>query len=265
MTSVFVETGSSLCATASLSIVSEAASSRTVPSTSDAARRRGESKPAAEGDADRSRLAILWYRFAQGVLGTLFGALGGWRATGRQNIPPQGAGLLVANHASYLDVLLMGISVHRPLNYVARSSLFVPPLSWLMRSVGGFPIQREGMGASGMKETLRRLRSGGIVVLFPEGTRTADGEMGPLKPGIAVLVARAGVPVFPAGIAGTFDAWPRSRPFPLPRPLRIHFGPPITPEQIAGMDSEAVTALIAQKMGECVSVARDGLRRDRGG
>jgi 1-acyl-sn-glycerol-3-phosphate acyltransferase len=222
-------------------------------------------KAPSEGSADRSKLAILWYYLAQGVLGTLFAALGGWRATGRRNIPPKGPALLVANHSSYLDPIILGIAAPRPLNYVARSTLFFPPLSWWMRSVGGFPIQREGMGASGMKETLRRLRAGGIVLLFPEGTRSADGELGPLKPGISVLVARAGVPVLPAGIAGTFDAWPRSRPFPVPSPLRIHFGPPITPEQIAGMGSEAVTALIAQKMGECVRVARDGLRRDRGG
>lgn len=245
--------------------MTEAASSRTMLPASDATRRRGEEKAAGEGQTDRSRLAILWYCLAQGVLGTLFAVLGGWRATGRRNIPPKGAALLVANHSSYLDVMLLGISVPRPLNYVARSTLFIPPLSWLMRSVGGFPIQREGMGASGMKETLRRLRAGGIVVLFPEGTRSVDGELGPLKPGIAVLVARAGVPVLPAGIAGTFDAWPRSRLFPLPSPLRIHFGPTITPEQIAGMDHEAVTALIRQRLGQCVSVARDGLRRDRGG
>ena len=245
--------------------MTEATSSPIVLPASGAPRRRGGEKAEGEGHADRSRLKILWYYLAQGVLGTLMAAFGGWRATGRRNIPPKGPALLVANHSSYLDVMLLGVSVHRPLNYVARSTLFVPPLSWMMRSVGGFPIQREGMGASGMKETLRRLRAGGIVVLFPEGTRSADGELGPLKPGIAVLVARAGVPVLPAGIAGTFDAWPRSRFFPSPHPLRVHFGPPISPQQIAGMEPQAVTSLIGQKIGECVSVARDGLRRDLGG
>ena len=245
--------------------MTEAASSRTVVPASDAARRRSGGKAAGERLADRSRLASLWYSVVRGVLAIVFAAPGGWRATGRRNVPPKGAALLVANHASYLDVLLLGISVHRPLNYVARSTLFFPPLGWLIHSVGAFPIQREGMGASGMKETLRRLRAGGIVVLFPEGTRCADGELGPLKPGIAALVARAGVPVLPAGIAGTFDAWPRSQLFPLPGPLRIHFGPPITPEQIAGMEPQAITELLGQKIGECISVAREGLRRDRGG
>ena len=97
---------------------------------------------------------------------------------------------------------------------MARSTLFFPVLGFLLRSVKAFPIQREGMGASGMKETLRQLRSGGIVTLFPEGTRSRDGKLAPLKSGIAVLVSRAGVPVVPAGIAGTYQAWPRSRLLP---------------------------------------------------
>ena len=165
-----------------------------------------------------------------------FTALGGWRASGRHNMPATGAVLLVADHLSFLDVFLLGIASRRPLNFVARSSLFFPVLGFLIRSVGTFPIQRAGMGASGMKETLHRLRRGGIVTLFPEGTRSRDGKLAPLKSGIAVLVSRAGVPVVPAGIAGT-SAWPRSRLLPVPRPVRIHFGPPIRPEDIAGMES----------------------------
>ena len=86
---------------------------------------------------------------------------------------------------------------------MARSTLFFPVLACLMRSVGAFPIQREGIGASGMKETLRRLRAGGIVTLFPEGTRSPDGELGPLKPGIAVLVDPGGRPRRPGRARGT--------------------------------------------------------------
>jgi 1-acyl-sn-glycerol-3-phosphate acyltransferase len=128
--------------------------------------------------------------------------------------------------------------------------------------VGGFPIQREGMGASGMKETLRRLRKGGVVSLFPEGTRSRDGELGPLKSGIAVLVTRAGVPVVPVGLAGTFEAWPRFRLLPWLRPLRIHYGRPILPADIAGMDPEAITALIGERIRESMACAREGLARD---
>lgn len=211
---------------------------------------------------DRSAGAMLWYHLAQGLVATLLSVLGGWRATGQANIPKTGGVLLVANHLSFLDVFLLGVGCRRPLNFVARSTLFVSLHGFLIRSLGGFPIQREGMGASGLKETLRRLRSGGVVTLFPEGTRSADGELQPLKPGIAALVARAKVPVVPAGIAGTFEAWPRSRLLPVPRPIRIHYGPAIQPGEVADLTPEAATELIRERIAQAIATARAGLTRD---
>jgi len=99
-------------------------------------------------------------------------------------------------------------------------------------------------------------------VLFPEGTRSRDGELGELKSGIAVLAARAKVAIIPAGIAGTYEAWPRSRAFPRPHPLRIHYGRPILPEDIVGLDAETVTSLIRERILECQQAARLGLGRD---
>ena len=215
--------------------------------------------------ADRPLAARIWYRGIKAVASTWFAAFGGWRSTGWENMPEAGGVVLVSNHLSFLDVFILGIGVRRPLNYVARSTLFLPGLAWFIRSVGGFPIQREGMGASGMKETLKRLRDGGVVTLFPEGTRSEDGELGELKPGIALLVSRAGVPVVPAGLAGTFGAWPRQRLLPRPHPIRVHYGPPIMPADLEGMEPRAVTALIHDRIAECVEIARQGLARDMGG
>jgi 1-acyl-sn-glycerol-3-phosphate acyltransferase len=198
----------------------------------------------------------------QYTTGTLALVLLRWRASGQGNVPRKGGVLLVCNHLSFLDVFFLGIPLRRPLNYVARSTLFVSLVGTFIRSVGGFPIQREGIGASGMKETLRRLKAGGVVALFPEGTRSPDGELGPLKPGIAALAARVGVPVVPAGLAGVFETWPRSRLLPVPHPIRVHYGQPIWPHEMAGLDTEAVTSLIRDRMVASHEEARRGLRDD---
>lgn len=205
--------------------------------------------------------STIWYHAVRYSCAILATGLMRWRATGQGNVPMVGGALLVANHVSFLDVVFLGIPLRRPLNYMARSTLFVPLLGPFIRSVGAFPIQREGMGASGMKETLR-LRAGGIVTLFPEGTRSADGRLGMLKPGIAALVARVGVPVVPAAVAGMFEIWPRSRVFPVPHPIRIHYGRPIYPGDLAGLDTEAITALIRDRMEESFLEASRALRSD---
>jgi 1-acyl-sn-glycerol-3-phosphate acyltransferase len=217
--------------------------------------------PSRETKPDRTRLGLLWYRMVQWFFSTLIASTCGLRASGRENVPGRGAAMLVSNHLSHLDVLVLGILLDRPLNYVARSSLFFFPLGPFIRSCGAFPIQRDGIGAQGLKETLRRLKSGGIVTLFPEGTRTTDGELGELKPGIALLAAKARVPILPAAIAGTFEAWPRSRPFPSSHPIHVHFGRPIPAEQVKSLAPEELTALIRERILECQAIARGALAR----
>ena len=213
---------------------------------------------------DRPWPSRVWYEAVRGLASVALASTGGLRAGGRSNMPGRGGALLVSNHLSYLDVFVLGVAVPRPLNYVARSTLFVPVLGPLIRSVGGFPIQRDGMGASGLKETLRRIRNGGVVILFPEGTRTPDGRLAELKPGIAALAAKARVPVVPVAIAGTFEAWPRGRRLPRPHPIRVEIGPPILPAEIAGLAPEAVTALIRDRLLGCQRTALAGVARDLG-
>ena len=220
--------------------------------------------PSASPIRDRGRSSRVWYEVVRLAASAFLVALFGLRASGRRTIPREGGVLLVSNHLSHLDVFVVGIPTPRQLNYVARSTLFIPLLGPFIRSVGGFPIQREGMGASGVKETLRRVRKGGMVLLFPEGTRSRDGRLSEIKPGIAALAIRAKVPIVPAGLAGSFEAWPRSRPFPLPHPIRIAFGSPILPEEIALHSTESLTALIQARIGDCVREANLGLARDLG-
>jgi 1-acyl-sn-glycerol-3-phosphate acyltransferase len=118
------------------------------------------------------------------------------------------------------------------------------------------------MGAAGFKETLRRLRNGGIVTLFPEGTRSQTGALGPIKPGIAALVTRGRVPVIPTAIAGTFEAWPPNRPLPSAHPIHIHYGEPILFDLVAKLEADAITALIENRLRQSVNTARANLAND---
>src|SRR5262245_36708030 len=144
----------------------------------------------------------------------------GLRAHGSRHVPLRGPALLVANHQSFLDPILVGLASRRRLYYLARKTLFRNPVfGWLIRAFNAVPIDQEGVGKEGLKAILGLLGAGRAVVVFPEGSRTRDGQMDELKPGVQLLLKRATTPVLPVGIAGAYEAWPISRQYPLPAPL----------------------------------------------
>ena len=120
-----------------------------------------------------------WLIYLTGILAY------GVRYSGRANIPKTGAVLVVSNHQSHLDPTLVGAGCDRRMNYLARETLFhFAPLRWLIRSLDAIPIDRDGLGLNGIKESLRRLKRGEMVLIFPEGTRTRDGDVAPFRPGL---------------------------------------------------------------------------------
>jgi 1-acyl-sn-glycerol-3-phosphate acyltransferase len=166
------------------------------------------------------RLRDLWYDglFWLSFTGVTFGF--SLRTQGYQHVPAEGAALLIANHQSFMDPVLVGLAARRHLHYLARKTLFRHwGLAWLMRSLNGVPVDQEGFAREGLKTMLEQLHAGHAVVVFPEGERTADGSMKPFRPGIHLLIKRLAMPIVPVGIAGAFNAWPRQRAFPLPAPL----------------------------------------------
>lgn len=179
-------------------------------------------------------------------------------------MPKEGGALVLSNHQSHLDPVLVGSACNRRLNYLARDSLFgFAPFRWLIRSLDAIPIDREGLGLSGLKETLRRLRRGELVLMFPEGTRTRDGEVASLKPGFCALAKRAGVPLVPVAIDGAFAAWPRGRALPLPAAICVQFGPPIWPDESKGLTDEELIALIERRLRAAHAAARQcGVREE---
>jgi 1-acyl-sn-glycerol-3-phosphate acyltransferase len=162
----------------------------------------------------------LWHELVYAPAHTAFTLGSSLRLKGGRNMPKTGPVLLVANHQSFLDPPLVGLCARRPLVYVARKSLFRNPyFTFIIRGMNAVPIDQEGLGKEGIRITLDQLKRGRPILLFPEGSRTPDGKMQPLKPGIHLLIKRVQAPIVPVGIAGAYHAWPIWRKHPLPAPL----------------------------------------------
>jgi 1-acyl-sn-glycerol-3-phosphate acyltransferase len=180
------------------------------------------------------------------------------RCAGRENWPETGGALVCSNHQSYFDPPLVGLTCPRRMNYLARDTLFVVPvLKRLMTYLDAIPIDREGGGLAGLKETLKRLKAGELVLIFPEGTRTHDGEVAALKPGFIAVARRSRVPLVPVAIEGAYQAWPRTARFPRARRLAVVIGQPISPETVAELSDEDLLAELEQRILNCHSQARE--------
>jgi 1-acyl-sn-glycerol-3-phosphate acyltransferase len=192
------------------------------------------------------------------------------RTEGSARVPTKGPALLIANHQSYLDPVVMGLASRRPLCYLARKTLFKNPIfAWLIRSLNAVPIDQEGVGKEGIKAVLELLRAGRAVVVFPEGNRTEDGKMRALKPGIQLLLKRTEAPVLPVGIAGAYDAWPRQQKWPMPSPLfwpatprtmAVSVGRPLDSRRLSQLPREQVLDELTRELQNVVARA-EKLRR----
>lgn len=155
--------------------------------------------------------------------------------------------LIVSNHQSALDPVLLCVQLRRPLHYIAKSELFKNRIAaWFLRWVNAFPV-RQGAGDVGaIRQTILRLKSGHLMNIFPEGARTPDGQIHQLQKGVALIIKRSGVAVIPAVIVGAYEAWPIHRRFPRMWPVRIRFGHPI---DLSGMQTdEEITEAIERRL-----------------
>ncbi len=173
-----------------------------------------------------------------------------YRIRGLEHVPRRGGALVLLNHQSFLDPVLFGLALPRPISFVARRTLFDHAfVGWVLRNTYVIPLDREAVSPSSIKETVRRLRSGFLCGLFPEGTRTEDGAVAEFQTGFVTLVRRGKVPVIPAGIAGAFEAYPRGAKFPKPARVRAVIGPPL--------DADVMQLLDDRKTDDFVRVARE--------
>lgn len=185
-----------------------------------------------------------------------FWLLCGMRVRGLKNVPLKGGFIIASNHASFLDppAIAAGI-MSRIVHYMARDTLFHPPyFAWFLRNMGVIPLDRARGDLGAIKKALHTLKEGKGIGLFPEGTRTEDGNLQPPKGGIGFIVAKAGVPVVPTYIEGTFRVWPKGQKrMKIGRRITIYYGDPIQPSELLayGTGNEAydkISALIMERI-----------------
>jgi len=164
------------------------------------------------------------------------------RCHGLENIPRTGAHVYVANHQSHLDPPFVSSHVgDRPCGFLARASLFRPrPFGAFLRFLNAIPLDTERAGTKAFRGAFAELAAGRCILVFPEGSRTRDGVMGPFKPGVLLLLRRSRVSVVPVAVEGAYDIWSRRRGFPRLRGrISIRIGPPITNEELLALGREA--------------------------
>ncbi len=172
---------------------------------------------------------------------TLGVAVFGFRSRFVEPLPPAGGLVVLSSHQSHLDPLLLGLAADRRLSSLARSSLFTfGPFGAVITALDAIPINREASTVQAMKTVIDRLRHGAAVVIFPEGSRTADGRLGVMKGGFTLLAKKAGVPIVPVAIVGAYECWPRTRLMPRPGRIRLEFGRVISAAEVEALDDRAL-------------------------
>ncbi len=171
------------------------------------------------------------YRIGWNLCTGFFDCLFPVESADRHHVPAEGPFLLAANHASYLDPPGIGICFRRPIHYFARDSLFRGPAGPILRGVNAVPVNRDGSDLAAIRRALDVLASGEGLLVFPEGTRSPDGEFLEPRRGIGLLACRAGVPVVPARVFNSHRAFGRGRGPAIGTRLKVRFGAPVHPTE----------------------------------
>ncbi len=172
----------------------------------------------------------------------------------------EGPLILAVNHASYFDPPLAGICSRRAVYYLARKNLLEWPFFGpLFPDMNVIPVERDGNDLSALRVVIRKIREGQGVVLFPEGTRSRDGQLGRARSGIGFVIAKTGAPVLPMRIFGSFEAFPREASLPRFRQITVSIGEPLRfpASELAGNDRDTY-----QRLSDRVMEAIAGLTPD---
>ena len=180
----------------------------------------------------------------------------GLELVGVERIPTSGPLIVTPNHQTYADPPLVTLPIRRRVYYMAWSRLFaVPGLAWAIRRLRAFPVEIESSDARATREAVRLLQAGHVLMIFPEGERSPNGEIGRFKPGAFRLAASLGVPVLPVTINGGHESWPPGRKLPRTGRITITYHRPLKPP--AGIDPRQAARVLSER---AASIIRSALR-----
>lgn len=194
----------------------------------------------------------LFYRLVRHIARLLAVCLCEFRTVGRQYLDKHEGAMLLSTHQSMLDPVLVGLCFNGRLNYIARKTLFRNPLfAFLIHTLDAIEIDRDRGGLAGLREMLKRLQDNKKVLLFPEGTRTEDGEIAKLKLGFAPIARRSEVPLIPIAIVGAYQILPRGQWVPQRQPLAVVIGKPILATEVKSLTDEELRFRISSELEAC--------------
>jgi len=198
------------------------------------------------------------YWFFYTLSGIIAKTVFSYHAFGRENIIEDGPAIMAANHQSYLDPPLVGITCRKELYFLARKTLFEKKLLGpLISRVNALPVDLSRGDLTAVRTIINLLKDGHRTVIFPEGTRSVDGKIQPARPGIGMIIAKTLVPVVPMRIFGSFQAWPKGGKI-TPHPVTVVVGKPMrfTKEDFSENNRETY-----QKISERVLAAIVAIRK----
>ncbi|MWC28443.1 lysophospholipid acyltransferase family protein [Paenibacillus sp. MMS18-CY102] len=187
------------------------------------------------------------YIFCRALLRLLYGLLFRLQAVGREHVPTEGPVILASNHLSVLDPPTIGIKLQRKVNFMAKAELFdIPLFGRLIRQCGAFPVKRGGVSKESIRASIELLSNGGMMGIFPEGTRKSSGEAG--KKGAAMIALRSGAAIVPVYIEGNYKLF---------RKMIVRYGPPVDlSDIIAEPSSDALERVTERIMNEIRSLRK---------
>lgn len=179
------------------------------------------------------------YGICHYALDWAYGAFFRGEVNGLHHIPAEGPFLMAANHASHLDPPFIGCQVQRQIAFFARKSLWKPGVaSWWLDGVGAIPVDRDGgSDIKAIKRVLQALGEGRALILFPEGTRSPDGQLQPPKAGVGLIACKTRAPVVPVRIFDSHVAFGRGGRLRPGTPVSITFGPALSPADYDAPDA----------------------------